>query len=1042
MRLCPKCDQPVAEDITLCPACGNEIGEGRKHIDDYRIVDILHEGHSSFLCRAIRERTGEMVMIRLFTPQAGVDEKVADRLKQELERLKKLPDKGFVRHYAIRQSTDGLWYRISEWIDTESWGSLLTSGRLRDRQIAFDLFFQMASIITVLHNEGYFIPHLILNDIMLVRAESGRLEVKIDYKLSRFFDPKLDRPGPMLKQLLNVHPDIVNHRPLDFRSDIWSLGKIFVELLSADLEITDYLAKVHELNLPEAAKVLLKVMLADDPDIRPRSMAEVAVSLARIKEKPVESAEQPAAEQPQLPAAAARRLTIKGLQNRISVLAILIIILSIVGVLAWYQLSQRKTGVENRMEDYANQYSPSVAFILVEYWLDIGNEKMYRNLAEGTGFLVDSDGYMLTSRHVVCPWLEDSNLLATVYHFREMEKMPELKYRIFLWFEGARAFNRVSRLLESPDLTDVYFIENAFSTESEPRLAIAGVPKSPIQTRQMITSPLKDDFAVIKIDRVPEGLKPLPLDLKLDSKNLPKLSRLITIGFPLGSRTQDDMVNASVTGGNVRRSFENVIQVDTSLYGGNSGGPMIDARGKVIGIAAGVAMDVAQGLMPTATPRWDLGMVLPITNAAKFLEELKAGQAKWNGELDFSIEKTLEKIKLKATEGLWAEAQALADEELKGNPQPEMIMAAGMMHYCTGDNNSARKLFSESLSMDPDNPEARLMLFLIDWLAGNGGISSYREALLTVDWRSSAEFQGHLVRVLEGLIDEVSALDSWHTDAEKSWLNYAVSLIRIEGQDWEWAEKLLREAVLSADSDEWEFFVASAKLEQLQKRRRKALKTKAQWKDYQKDIEAFNKSVKEKLELDAKLKAELAPLMTKFIDETVAIKEKQEVLKSIAEIYPKNRKIYVALAFYSAADEDWSQSLQYIRTFLNGGGRQNADRMSLGVLEAGILHKQGLADESRASLEAFVARTMDPWYLTISDYLLGNQTERSLLEQAGESPENLLTAHSAVGLWAEGSGDNQKAIKHYREALGSFLDTWLEYDFSKERLRRLKQPSG
>jgi len=1035
MRLCPKCDQPVAEKITLCPACGNEIGEGRKYIDDYRIVDILHEGHSSFLCRAIRERTGEMVMIRLFTPQAGVDEKVAARLTQELERLKKLPDKGFVRHYAIRQSTDGLWYRISEWIDSESWGSLLTSERLKDRQMAFDLFFQMASILTMLHQEGYFIPHLILNDIMLVRAASGRLEVKIDYKLSRFFDPKLDRPGPMLKQLLNVHPDMVNHRPLDFRSDIWSLGKIFVELLSADLETLDYLAKVDQLNLPEAAKVLLKVMLADDPDIRPRSMAEVAVSLARIKERPVEAAEQPLP-----PAAAARRRTIKGLQNRISVLAILIIILSVAGVLAWYQLSQRKEGFENRLEDYAKQYSPAIAFILVEYWLDIGNEKMYRSMAEGTAFLVDSDGYMLTSRHVVCPWLEDPNLLATVYHFRDIDKMPELKYRIFLWFEGARAFNRASRLIESPDLTDVYFIENAYSTESEPRLSIAGVPKSPIQTRQMITSPLKDDFAVIKIDRVPEGLEPLPLDLKLDSKNVPKLSRLITIGFPLGSRTQDDAVNASVTGGNVRRSFENVIQVDTSLYGGNSGGPMIDARGKVIGIAAGVAMDVAQGLMPTATPRWDLGMVLPITNAAKFLEELKAGQAKWNGELDFSIEKTLDKIKEKATGGLWAEAQALADEELKGNPQPEMIMAAGMMHYCTGDNKGARKLFSETLSMDPDNPEARLMLFLIDWLAEQGAESSYRESLLAVDWRSSAEFQGHLVRVLEGLIDEVSALDSWHTDAEKSWLNYAVSLIRIQGQDWKGAEKLLREAVLTADSDAWEFFVASAKLEQLQKHRRKALKTKAQWQKYNKDIEAFNKGVKTKLEQDAKLKAELSPLMTQFIDETVALKEKQEVLKKIAEIYPKNRKIYVALSYYSAADEDWSQSLEYTRTFLNGGGRQNADRMSLGILEAGILNQQGLKDETRASLEAFVGRTMDPWYLTISDYLLGKQTERSLLEQAGESPENLLTAHSAVGLWAEGSGDKPKAIKHYREALGSFLDTWLEYDFSKERLKRLKQP--
>ena len=1058
MRLCPKCDQPVGEEITHCPACGEEIGEGRKFIDDYRIVDVLHEGHSSFLCRAIRERTGEMVMIRLFTPQSGVDAKVAARLTQELERLKKLPDKGFVRHYAIRQSTDGLWYRISEWIDTESWGSLLTSGRLKDRRVAFDLFFQMASILTVLHNEGYFIPHIILNDIMLVKGESGTLEVKIDYKFSAFFDPKLDRPGPMLKKLLNCHPDIINQRPLDFRSDIWSLGKIFVELLSADLEINDFRAKVNELNLPEEAKVLFKIMLADDPDLRPRSMAEVAVSLARIKEAEVEKAEaQPEVavpparikaaevETPEIPqpeVAVARRKMIRGLQTRQAVLAVLIIILSLAGVLAWFQLSQREGDSTNRLEDYANQYSPAIAFILVQYGLEVDQQSMYTNLAEGTAFLVDPEGYMLTSRHVVCPWLEDSNLLATVQYLRQSGKTPEFKYRIFLWFEGARAFNRVARLMENPDLTDVYFVENAYSTESEPRLFIAGVPKPPVQTRQVITSPLKDDFAVIKINPVPKGLKPVPLDLKLDSQSVPKLSKLIAIGFPLGSRTQADTVNASVTSGSVRRSFENLIQVDTSLYGGNSGGPIIDIRGKVIGIAAGVAMDIEQGLMPTITPRWDLGMVLPITKAVEFLDELKSGQAKWNGVLDFSIEDTLKQIKDKATQGLWAEAQALADEELKGNQQPEMIMAAGMIHFCTGDNAGAGKLFSKTLSMDSENPQARLMLFLIDWLKGEGSTSAHRETLLAQDWRSPGEFQGYMVRVLEGLIDEVSALKGWHTSAEKRWLHYAVSLIRVKGQDWEGAEELLKESVLAADPSAWEFLLARAKLEQLQKRRQKAIKTKAQWSKYSENTQAFDKVVKQALEEEATREAELMPLMMTFMDETAAIKEKREALKKISELYPQNRKILVTLAFYSAADEDWSQSLEYTRTFLKGDGRQNADRMSLGILEAGILHLQGLADETQTSLQEFISRTMDPWYLTISDYLLGKQTEKSLLEQAAGSPENLITAHTALGLWSEGSGDKNKAIKHYREALGSFLDTWLEYDFSKERLKRLKQPSG
>ena len=1041
MRLCPKCDQPVAEEISHCPACGNKIGEGRKYIDDYRIVDILHEGHSSFLCRAIRERTGEMVMIRLFTAQSGVNAEVAERLMQELERLKSLPDKGFVRHYAIRRSNDGLWYRISEWIETERWSSLLTSGRLKDRQVAFDLFFQMASILTVLHNEGYFIPHLILNDIMLVKGENGTLEVKIDYKFSRFFDPKHDRPPKMLQNLLNCHPDIVNQNPLDFRSDIWSLGKIFIELLSADLEIKDHLAKVDGLDLPEEARILLKVMLAEDPDMRPRSMAEVAVSLARIKEKEKEK-EFEKAEPRKFEDAASPRKTIRGLQTRQAVLAVLIIILSFAGVMAWFQLSQRKADPASQLEEYAQQYSPSIAFLLVQYWLEVDNENIYGNLAEGTAFLVDDAGYMLTSRHVVCPWLEDSNFLTTAQYVRQGGKTPKFNYRIYLWFEGARAFNRVARLMESPDLTDVYFVENAYSTESAPRLYIAGVPRPPVQTRQVITSPLRDDFAVIKINPVPEGLVPLPLDLKLDSRSVPKLSKLITIGFPLGSRTQADTVNASVTGGSVRRSFENLIQVDSSLYGGNSGGPIIDIRGKVIGIAAGVAMDIEQGLMPTVTPRWDLGMVLPITKAAEFLEELKSGQAKWNGVLDFSIEDTLKQIKDKATQGLWAEAQDLADEELKGNQQPEMIMAAAMMHFCTGDTAGAGKLFSKTLSMDAENLEARLMLFLIDWLNGEGATSAHREALLAQDWRSPGEFQGYMVRVLEGLIDEVSALRGWHTSAEKSWLHYAVGLIRARGQDWEGAEELLKDSVLAADPSAWEFLLARAKLEQLQKRRQKALKTKAQWSTYNEAIQAFDTVVKKAQEAEAKREAELIPLMMAFMDETVAIKERREALRKISEMYPQNRKIFVTLAFYSAADEDWSQALEYTRTFLKGDGRQNTDRMSLGILEAGILHFQGLGDQAQASLEEFVSRTMDPWYLTISDYLLGKQTERSLLEQAGGSPENLITAHAALGLWSEGSGEKQKAIRHYREALGSFLDTWLEYDFSKERLKRLKQPSG
>jgi S1-C subfamily serine protease/predicted DNA-binding protein len=898
----------------------------------------------------------------------------------------------------------------------------------------------MASIISLLHKEGYFIPHLILNDIMLIKGDNGSLKVKIDYKLFRFFDPKLDRPGLMLKRLLSCHPDIIHQRPLDFRSDIWSLGKIFIELLTADLETTDFLSKVEDPDVPPEAQVLFKVMLADDPDLRPRSMAQVADSLARIKEGDFEKAE---IQRPEVAEVAmAPTPPIKRLQRRTSLFATIFVLLLIIAAFsAWYLIGPRKNDVASSLEGYANQYAPSVAFLLVEYWLEVDEEHIYRNTAEGTAFLVDKDGYMLTSRHVVCPWLEDMTLFATAQQLSLANVTPRFGHRIFLWFEGAKAFNPAARMMESPELTDVYSIDTAFSTESTPRIIIAGIPKTPVRTRQLVTSPFKDDFALLKIDKVPDGLMPLPLDVKMDSQSIPKLSRLITLGFPLGSRTQEATVNVSVTSGHVRRSFENLLQVDASIYGGNSGGPVIDTQGNVIGIVSGVALDWAQGIVPMATPRWDMGMVLPVTKAVEFLRELKTGQVKWNGVLDFSVEAKIKKITEMAMQGRWAEAQALADKELKVSLQPPLVMAAGMMHFCTGDIQDARRLFSQALSMDAENNEARLMLYLIDWLAGIKGKSHHPQALLALDWRSLAEFQGYLVRVLEGVVDEASALKAWYTEAEKSWLYYVVSLIRSKHQDWQGAEKLLREAVLAADVDAWELFLARSKLEQLQKGRRELLKTKDKWAVYNADVEAFNQDVQKALAEKQTRRTELVTLWAKLVEETAEVKDKLQVLEKIKQMYPNNRAILSGLAFYSAADEKWPQALEYIRTYLTGEGRQNSDRMSLGLLKAGILHFQGLDEEARTSLEAYVRRTRDPWYLTISEYLLGKQTEDSLKKRAGESPENLVTAYAPLGFWAEGSGDKKKAIKHYKEALESFLDSWLEYDFAKERLKRLKKPS-
>jgi len=1035
MKFCPTCGQPVAEEIAACPACGSDLSERRHNIDDYRIIDVLHEGYSTFLCRAVRERTDEHVMIRLFTPRAGVTPDVAARLHRELEELKQLPGEGFVRHHAIRRSREGLWYRISEWVDTEGWGSLLASGRLQRRTVLLGLFRQMAEILTVLHTHGHFIPHLILNDIMVVSGDGDDLRIKIDYKLSRFIDPKLDRPAPMLKKLLVCHPDIVNQRPLDFRSDIWSLGKVFVELLAGDMEIDDIEGKVDDLDVPEDLKLLLRVMLADDPDLRPQSMAEIAESLKRIEHI---SESMPALEKP-LEAAAQPSGLIRGLQKRVRLLATALALLVAVGVLAWFYLDRERRDTEGVLESYANQYAPAVAFILVEYWLEADGSRVFRNVAEGTAFLVDREGYLLTSRHVVCPWLEDPQFAGAVQYLRMRSIEPVMGYRLYLWFEGTRAFNPAGRMIEGADIADIYFTENAFSTDGSPRVEISGVARPPLRTRQLFKSPLKDDFAVLKVDRGSEGLLPLPLDLAMDPRKLTKLSRVIALGFPLGSRTQADRVNASVVRGNVRRAFENMFQVDASLHGGNSGGPVIDARGKVIGIVSAVAMDFSHGLVPMATPVWDIGLILPITGAVQLLRDFKDGHAKWNGVIDFSVEASLAKIRETAAQGRWAEAMATADEKLGRNPQPVMVAAAGMLHFCNADYAGARQRFTQSLSMDPEDDQARLMLALIDWLTDSRIRNAGHQYLAGADWRSPAEFQGYLLQLLEGKLDLPEALNTWTGSSEKSWLHYICGLLHWREGRVDEAENLIEQAILAADPEAWEFLLARAKLDELRKHRRTAFKTQGQWADYSVHMQQFDQRLKEALEAKKKRQEELSPLLAKLAQGDITIEEKIEALQKIAERDPENRAAIGALAYATAAAEAFPEALDHLRAYLKVAGRPTAMRLGLGLLEAEILHYQGQYEEAYERLADYARRTRDPWFLALCDYLRGQQSEAVLREQAADAPENVLTAFTAAGFWAEGSGDKKNAIRFYREALGTFLDNWIEYDFVRERVKRLKR---
>jgi len=127
---------------------------------------------------------------------------------------------------------------------------------------------------------------------------------------------------------------------------------------------------------------------------------------------------------------------------------------------------------------------------------------------------------------------------------------------------------------------------------------------------------LFNDTGVIKVDPEEHSVSPIPLG---DSNNVVVGEPVAAIGSPFGNENSlavgvISAVSRSIPSLTSRYHVSNAIQVDAPINHGNSGGPLLDGRGRVIGLNAQIRSESgnAEGV----------GFAIPINSARRSMEQL------------------------------------------------------------------------------------------------------------------------------------------------------------------------------------------------------------------------------------------------------------------------------------------------------------------------------------------------------------------------------------------------------------------------------------
>lgn len=267
------------------------MAETLTQIGKYRIERELGRGAMGVVYKAFDPVVERMVAVKTIRLDVEDSEDLLNRLKREAKSVGQLEHTNIVTLYEAGES-NGLFYLAMQFIEGETLQERLARQRWFTLKQSMELFAQICSGLDYAHSHG--VIHRDIKPANIMITKNGVVKLT-DFGIAKFTGGGgTSTSGLIVGTPSYMSPEQAVGKPLDGRSDIFSLGSILYELLTGEKafpgqNVTTVMYKiVHETPTPvmalqpgldSAVEPIVQRALAKNPDARFQSCQELALAL-------------------------------------------------------------------------------------------------------------------------------------------------------------------------------------------------------------------------------------------------------------------------------------------------------------------------------------------------------------------------------------------------------------------------------------------------------------------------------------------------------------------------------------------------------------------------------------------------------------------------------------------------------------------------------------------------------------------------------------------------------------------------------------------